>query len=211
MMDSREQGWYWLLAASVIFTALACSLFAGLVGEETQQTATPAIPGAGESAPTRTPTLPPAGEIAPSPVAGRCAGLAGSLEVKVLVGPSEAVGLEPVAVGSIPFEVTSSSAPYTFSGSGPIHYADVLVEEWGTYEVTMDLQNTLSGECLEEPGTLLVTYEMSGEQMVRVDAGEFQGEYPWSGSHTFELEFPLEDGAIVSGEGWEFVLHLAGQ
>ena len=49
--------------------------------------------------------------------------------MRVLVGPSEAVGLEPHAVGDIPFSVTSDALPYAIQGGGPITYAVVLLEE----------------------------------------------------------------------------------
>jgi hypothetical protein len=127
----------------------------------------------------------------------------------VLVGPAEVVGLEPFAVGSIPFAVSTSTEPYVVEGGGSISYADVLVEEWGTYEVTLDLQTTISGECVV--GTtgeeLRVTLGMTGQQMVEVNADRFQGEYPWAGEASFDLTLPVVEGATVEGEGWAFVLH----
>jgi hypothetical protein len=133
--------------------------------------------------------------------------------MRVLAGPAEAVGLEPFGVGSIPFTVTASEPPYVLSGSGTIAYNDVLVKEWGTYEVNMDLENSISGECVpdeasKDSGTLTMELEMSGSQLVKVDAQGFQGEYPWSGTHSFNLTFPLEEGGTVEGEGWAIVLHL---
>ena len=50
--------------------------------------------------------------------------------------------------------------------------------------------------------------EMSGEQLVVVDAEGFYGEYPWSGTQTRDLSYPLEEGATAQGEGWAVVLHL---
>jgi hypothetical protein len=130
----------------------------------------------------------------------------------VLAGPAEAVGLEPFAVGTIAFSVASNEAPFVVTGGGPISYADILTEEWGTYEVTMDLQNTVAGECVPsedgEGGTLQLDLEMTGSQLVKVEAEGFQGEYPWSGSHSFNLPFPLEEGATIEGEGWAIMLHL---
>lgn len=135
--------------------------------------------------------------------------MSGTIEVRVLAGPAEAVGLEPYAVGDIPFAVTTSEAPYLISGAGPIFYEDILVEDWGTYTVTMDLDISIEGECIpsEENATLGLTLTMIGEQLVVVDAQGFYGEYPWAGTHTFELNFPLEEGASVEGEGFAFVLH----
>ena len=54
-----------------------------------------------------------------------------------------------------------------------------------------------------------MTAEMNGEQMVEVRADGFRGDYPWNGTHTLNLSFPLEDGAMVEGEGGAFVLHLS--
>ena len=160
--------------------------------------------------PTPTPVVVAPGPTTPAPPDSRCAGLAGSIEVQILVGPAEVAGLEPVAVGSVPFAVTSDQPPFTVQGSAPIAYADVLVQEWGTYAVTMDVQATVSGECSGEPGgeALNLTVEIAGEQLLEVDAGSFQGEYPWSGSASVPAAFPLQDGATAEGEGWVLVLHL---
>jgi hypothetical protein len=161
--------------------------------------------------PTPTPTAAPLPmATTPAPAASRCQGLAGQLEVQVLVGPAEAVGLEPVAVGNVPFSVTSSEPPYAVTGQGPIYYEAVLEREWGTYSVTMNMDNAVDGACSGEAGNeqLNLTLEMTGEQLVVVDAGGFHGEYPWSGTQSRPLAFPLEDGATAQGEGWAVVLHL---
>jgi hypothetical protein len=140
----------------------------------------------------------------------RCQGLTGELEMQVMVGPAEVVGLEPTAVGSIPFSVQSDGARYTIQGGGVLTYQDVLTEEWGTYTVTFDMDTTLSGECSgdENSGTLDVLIELTGEQMVEVRAEGFTGDYPWSGTRESNLSFPLEEGSVAEGEGWAFVLHL---
>jgi hypothetical protein len=158
--------------------------------------------------PTAEPVVLPA---TPSPaVASRCQGLSGTLEVQVLVGPAEAVGLEPVAVGDVPFRVTTQQAPYWVEGQAPITYEAVLAEAWGTYTVNMDLEMAVSGECQGEAGSELLdlVLDMSGEQLVVVEAEGFQGEYPWSGTHALDLSFPLQEGATAEGEGWVVVLHL---
>lgn len=163
--------------------------------------------------PTPTPTV-SGGGAGPTPTEpvnaqNRCAGLAGELEIQVLVGPAEAVGLEPVAVGRVPFAATSEP-PYVVQGQGPISYDDVLGAAWGTYAVTMDLDFVVEGECSGQEGgeQLDLLLEMTGEQLVVVDAEGFHGEYPWSGTQTLDLTFPLEDGATAEGEGWVVVLHL---
>jgi hypothetical protein len=146
----------------------------------------------------------------PSPSPDKCEGLSGVFEIQVLVGPSEVVGLEPVAVGTIPFSVVSDNGTNIIQGSGSISYQDVLAEAWGTYTVSFELEATVGGECEgdELSGTLRVTISLVGEQLVEVRAEGFQGDYPWSGSHEFDLSFPIAEGASAEGEGWQFILHL---
>ena len=173
-------------------------------------TVTPAQPATTTPSPTPTalPVVLPTATV--PPVASRCQGLAGNLEVQVLVGPAEAVGLEPVSVGQVPFAVTSEQPPYLVQGQGPITYEAVLEKEWGTYSVDLDQDAAISGECLGEAGSevLNLLLEMTGEQMVVVDAEGFHGEYPWSGTNTRNLSLPLQEGATAQGEGWVVVLHL---
>lgn len=178
-------------------------------------TPTPTIPApepTATSTPTPTPSPEPQGPVAPvtPPAASRCEGLEGQLELQVLVGPAEAVGLEPVAVGNVPFAVTTSAPPYLVEGQGPISYEATLTQEWGTYAVTMDMQTAVQGECSGEAGSeqLNLVLEMAGEQLVVVEAEGFHGEYPWAGTETRDLAFPLEEGATAQGEGWAVVLHL---
>jgi hypothetical protein len=180
-------------------------------------TATATIPTA--EAATVTPSPTPTAEslvqpATPSPsVVSRCQGLGGTLEVQVLVGPAEAVGLEPVSVGEVPFAVTAQQPPYWVEGQAPIAYEATLEQEWGTYTVNMDLEIAVSGECMGEAGSerLDLVMDMSGEQLVMVDATGFHGEYPWSGTQTRNLSFPLQEGAAAQGEGWVVVLHLGSQ
>jgi len=131
--------------------------------------------------------------------------------MQILVGPADAVGLEPVAVGIIPFSVVSEGEPYLVQGGGDIVYSQVLEEEWGTYTVNLDMQSTVNGECVGTGGSevLNVSIVSSGEQMVEVRAEGMQGDYPWSGTQVLDLSFPLVDGATAQGEGWTFVLHLS--
>ncbi len=131
-------------------------------------------------------------------------------EVQLLVGPSEAVGLEPYAIGEIPFSVVSNEEPFFIEGTNSIAYDDVLVETWGTYTVSFNMDFTLTGECSGEVGAeqLMVDVTMSGEQLVKVEADEFQGEYPWSGTQEKALVFILQEGATARGEGWQLVLHI---
>lgn len=158
--------------------------------------------------PTKTPML----EMVPTItlVPSACKGLSGMLEVMVLAGPAEVVGLEPYAVGQIPFQVDSEDGTYNVQGGGPISYADILVEEWGTYEVTLEFSTSIEGICAGDAGEekLLLDLIMDGDQNVIVEAEGFSGEYPWSGEISRELEFPLVNGASNEGEGWAVVLHL---
>jgi hypothetical protein len=121
--------------------------------------------------------------------------------------------MEPVAVGEVPFAVTTQQDPYWVQGQAPISYEATQEHEWGTYSVNLDLDMAVSGECTGEDGSELLdlVLEMSGEQMVVVDAQGFHGEYPWSGTQTRDLSFPLQEGATAQGEGWVVVLHLGGQ
>jgi len=213
MNNRRTKYLYYLPILVLIFAIMACGF--GTDTQPNQDTPTPTVEAPEKIAsatPTPTPTSPPPQSIPPTdtPPTTKCSGLSGELEVRILVGPADIVGLKPVAVGTIPFSVTTSSEPYLVQGAGPISYSDILVENWGTYGVTMDLQITIDGECLAGAGEeqLDLTVNMTGQQMVEVTAEGFHGEYPWSGKSSQALVFPLVDGAHASGEGWVFVLHL---
>jgi hypothetical protein len=132
------------------------------------------------------------------------------LELQLLVGPAEVVGLEPFTVGEIPFSVVTPKEPTIIEGANSISYEDILEEEWGTYSVSFNMDIILDGLCTGEEGAeqMLVNVSMSGDQMVEVKAEGFQGEYPWIGMHELELNFPLQEGATAQGEGWQFVLHI---
>lgn len=172
-------------------------------------TATPKVVGSSDD-PKPTPTQPPTSTPTPTPGAGGCTGLSGELEAKITVGPAEVVGLEPAAVGSIPFTVTTEQPPYVVEGETNISYQDTLQKEWGTYSVSLQMQMTIDGVCTagEDTPMLNLTLITSGEQTVEVSAGEFQQTYPWSGENSLNLSLPVEEGATASGEGWTFVLHL---
>ena len=95
-------------------------------------------------------------------------------------------------------------------GGGPIDYQELMEQEWGTYEVSMDLQNSITGLCMGDDGSerLEIAVTMTGSQLVEVKAEGFHGEYPWEGEYTQDAVFPLEEGATAEGEGWILVLHL---
>ena len=142
-----------------------------------------------------------------SPISkSRCETLSGEFEIQVLMGPAEVVGLEPAAVGNIPFTVTNG----VVQGGGALTYQEVLGADWGTYTVYFDMEIDLSGNCVGKDGNEILNINMtsSGNQLVEVRAEGFQGDYPWEGTHEFDLTFPVEDGATAEGEGWVFVLHI---
>jgi hypothetical protein len=216
MNVTLRQRWTLLLAVGLLLFMVECRAVPAQQTEAPTATPTPTLAATQPVAsPTPTPTPTPVRVVpgTPVPTDNPCAGLGGAIEVQVLVGPAEAVGLNPVVVGEIPFSVTTSQAPYTVQGKSHLSYADVLQKDWGTYEVSLELDAALSGECTPEPnpGQLQVKMEFSGQQTVDVKAQQFQGSYPWSGSHTFDLDFPLLDGATAEGEGWLLMLRLQQQ
>jgi hypothetical protein len=190
-----------VLILGILFFIMACSLLPN-------PDVTPTI--INEWSDTPTPTITGGSNDTPTPTSNRCDSLSGEVEMKVLVGPSEAVGLEPLAVGAIPFSVETDGGAHIVQGGGALSYQDVLEAEWGTYSVEFSLESGISGVCEgdEQSGVLNIAIEMSGEQMVEVRAEGFQGDYPWSGTHEFNLSFPIEEGATAEGEGWAFVIHL---
>ncbi len=140
-----------------------------------------------------------------------CDGLVGTIEMQVLVGPSEAVGMEPVSVGNIPFKVSGAGGTYLASGGGPLLFDEQVYEaEWGTYSVNFSADTIIKGSCLlsGETATLDLIITMDGEQNVVVQAEGFKGEYPWAGTREISAVLPAVEGASVSGEGWVVVLHL---
>ena len=130
--------------------------------------------------------------------------------MSIQVGPAEVVGLTPIAVGQIPLSVSGASDPYTVQGSSSINFADTLVEEWGSYAVTLNMQAVIAGTCTGSAGTetLQLKVETSGDQLVVVTSDGFNAEYPWNGTHSFDLDFPVMDNTTVQGEGWAFTLHV---
>lgn len=141
----------------------------------------------------------------------RCEGLAGSLDLQILVGPSEAVGLEPFSVGEIPFTVVREGDSYKVEGGGTLEsYSDVLTAEWGTYTVTFEGDTSVRGECvsIDDTATLTLVVEMTGDQNVEIVYDGTEMNYPWSGTTQIEASLPAQDGAQQEGEGWILILHL---
>lgn len=143
-----------------------------------------------------------------------CQGLTGDIEVQILVGPAEAVGLEPVTVGEIPFTVVSAGDSFLVEGGGQLEsYTDLLTAEWGTYTVTFEGDTTVSGECVStgENAELNLSVEMSGEQNVEIVYDGQTMNFPWSGTTQIDATLPVQEGAQSGGEGWNLILHLNQQ
>lgn len=166
-------------------------------------------PTAAVATATHTPTIAPV-EISTNTPArdDPCKGLEGDIEVKILVGPASAVGLKPLAVGSVPFSVISEAVPFQVEGSGTIDYQNVLAEEWGTYTVSMNMEMQISGECVNDSTApqLNLTITGSGEQLTEINVDGSIQQYPRSGTNVIEVNFPLQVGAISEGEGYTFAL-----
>lgn len=167
-------------------------------------------PDAGRS-PTATSTMAGGVIITDIPETHPCDGLSGTLELQIMVGPSEVVGLDPASVGEIPFDVTSDGGTFTISGGGPMDYfVTTESHEWGTYTVTFDGVTVVSGDCVsgDNGGMFNVNVELIGEQNLEVNYEGNITNYPWSGGPQMTVNLPLEDGAMQEGEGWVLILHL---
>jgi hypothetical protein len=179
-------------------------------------TATSAASGTGAGAGPTSTLLPTQTEFpspTPSATASPCAGRSGSLEVRVLVGPASAVGLETHAVGAIPFTVSSEGPPYTVDAADHISFHDVLSDDEIHYDVSFEADVTFDGVCEIGPGgaELVLGLAMAWDQVVEVTAEDFHEVYPASGENAADLTLPLIDGATASvggGEGMEVVLRL---
>jgi hypothetical protein len=161
----------------------------------TTKTSTPIVSGVSTPEITVTPNL--------------CAGVDGSLEIQILVGPAEAVGMEPFSIGEIPFSITSQD-PSWIQGNTHLSYDHMMTYSWGTYTVTLEMDANLTGECVVTEGdnSLHMTIDLSGNQEVVVVYNQTTHTYPWNGTATINQSFPIQDGAITQGEGWIFILHL---
>ena len=171
----------------------------------------PAAQASDTPTPTPTPTPSPQALDTPTPEpSSACVGLSGYLEVQILIAPSDAVGLEPLAVGQLPFAVDGSTSPYPLSGAATLSYQDTLVENWGTYDVRFDADVTVDGTCRDanQGASLEMVVTMDAEQVLTVTVDGTSSEFPWAGTHTREFVLPAETGATAQGEGWAFVLYL---
>ena len=190
----------WSLLALTCLINAACGLFSG-VNDETspEATRTPTEMSSGSPVSTQTPKTNP------------CQNLSGTIELQLLVGPSDAVGLDPYTIANIPFVVVSQDGIFIIEGGGPVqYYQDVYEAEWGSFTVTFEGETTVSGGCIPngDQGTLNVIIEMVGSQTVEVVVEGMTTTYPWEGTPQLNASFPLKEGAQQAGEGWLLILHL---
>ena len=183
---------------AMVITLVSCSQLSSLgSGTSSQATPTPTdiAGGIGDTSESNNP----------------CANLSGRLELQLLIGPSESVGLSPYTFATIPFQVVQEGNAYLVEGSGAVdYYEDILTADWGSFAVTFDGVTSITGDCVETDGLgiLSVLVEMTGQQTVVVTVEGVEYTYPWEGSPTVEASFPLTEGAEFSGEGWTLILHL---
>ncbi len=111
-MFGRKHHWsLWILLFLIAFITSSCRLFSGSGFTNTTN-------------PTQTPTV-TGGAFMPGQ--NPCEGISGKLEMQLLVGPSEAVGLEPYTFAEIPFQVVKEGDSYRITAAGPVdYYEDVL-------------------------------------------------------------------------------------
>jgi hypothetical protein len=199
-VNKRRKTWWFLTVVFCLSLILAgCGIFSGQERELIHSpTPTPTEVGSGIVPTEEQPTHP-------------CETVSGTLELQILVGPAEAVGLTPTSVGRIPFRVIADGGVYRVEGGGPFdYYVETLSHEWGTYTVTFDGDANISGDCVstEMGGMLNINIELIGEQNVEVIYEGVSQNYPWSGTPQITVNLPIEEGAQQAGEGWVIILHL---
>lgn len=197
MHDRRRVLRLWFLII-IYFNLAGCGFFS---------TSEPSL----DQSPTATPTN-EGGVVVPDKSAEHlCEGVSGTLELQILVGPSEVVGLTPTTVGQIPFNIVSDGNIYNIEGGGPFDYfVETESYEWGTYTVTFEGDALVKGNCISTDlgGMLNVNVELIGEQNVEVVYEGISTNYPWSGTPQISVNLPLEEGAQEEGEGWVLILYL---
>lgn len=175
------------------------------VSSQPQPTSAPTVTASPIPSPTPIPTS--------TPTPSACEGLSGAIEVRLMVGPGAAVGLETHAVGSVPFTVTSGGPPFGVAGSDHISYHEVLSEDEINYDVSFEADVIISGTCVDAPGEtphMELNVDMGWNQVVEVTARDFHRVYPTSGNNSAPINLLLIDGdsAFVGGGSMELVLRL---
>lgn len=177
---------------------------------------------------TATPTQQiPLSQDTPTPaLPGLCDGLNAEVEVRLLLPYAAAAELDPIAVGTIPLGVNTEREPYTVQGTGHISYDEMQTwtDEAGkqTAEVFLELDIRLDGECVGDASD--GAFRLALHAIHQEEHGATTCSYPPGAcqhspvlgplEQSFEVEFPLVDGATVQREdwtSWTFVLHLGSQ
>ena len=200
-MTSCSNKWRtWAVLIIIFLSSAGCGIFSRSATEPPQ-----------DSGPTPTPTNEGGMIGTESSPDNPCSELAGNIEFQILVGPSDAVGLEPLTVGEIPFMVTQEGGTYIVEGGGPLDaFLTFHNAAWGTYTVTFEGDTTIDGECLSsgDNAVLNLQVEMTADQNVEVVIEGQTMNYPWSGTRQIEVSLPIQEGAQQGGEGWNLILHL---
>jgi len=215
--------WFLLQSAVLILYLAACA-----PGSVHQNTATQTPTPASQLLPqTMTPTpsrqLNPGQYTATPSLQTTCAGLSADIEVQLYLPYAAAADLDPIAVGTIPLSINTEQQSYRVQGAGHISYDETQTwdfeEGTETAEVFLELDVSLEGVCDEDigGGVLRLTLEAAHQE----DQGSTTCSYPpgecenspiiGPQRQSFELEFPIEDGATVHREDWTtwtFVIHL---
>ncbi len=215
--------WFLLQSAVLILYLAACA-----PGSVHQNTATQTPTPASQLLPqTMTPTpsrqLNPGQYTATPSLQTTCAGLSADIEVQLYLPYAAAADLDPIAVGTIPLSINTEQQSYRVQGAGHISYDETQTwdfeEGTETAEVFLELDVSLEGVCDEDigGGVLRLTLEAAHQE----DQGSTTCSYPpgecenspiiGPQKQSFELEFPIEDGATVHREDWTtwtFVIHL---
>ena len=192
-MINKYKKWQFLSLMFVFnLTLVSCSIFSGVNSDPV-------------------PTITPTNSGGMATLSNPCEGLSGALEMQILVGPSEAVGMEPFAIGKVLFSVVTNIEPYLIEGGGPINFdQQVFSAEWGTYTVAFDAESAITGICIstEDEEVLKLDVVMQGEQLIEVEVEGVQMSYPWSGTPELSVNFAIEEGSRQEGEGWLLILHI---
>ncbi len=140
----------------------------------------------------------------------RCYGMTGRIEVRAMVPEAAGLGLDPFSIGEIPFEVTTSYAPYRVAGRSKLVYKDKTEEDWGTYKGDINLMGSISGQCLtgDKDGELHINISINGSQLIVIRSKGFNKQIPWSGGVSVPLILGHSEGYSMAGEKWLFVLHM---
>jgi len=137
-----------------------------------------------------------------------CQSLTGWLEVELLFSAPDGEQSETIEAAAIPIKVVNAQAPYQVRGEGVIEVVEVLEIDGAIYEIALDLEVVVEGECYQNNNRMLLFLQTAGDQMLLLGGEGLAGRYPSSSARNFRLDFPLFDGVKLVQRGWGFVLHL---